>query len=198
MVSLSQQIMQIAEESPEGAPLCSNTLLDLGKRAAVDQALSRLARNGRLLRIGQGVYVRPVMTRFGPRPPSIEKTIPALSKLWNETIIPGGSHSANVLGLTTQVPVQPVYLTSGRDRELKLGEQTVLLRHAPAWQMVAPHRPAGEAIRALAWLGPTSVGENIDTIRQKLTTEDLKELAASRARMPAWLNETVSELVANA
>ena len=198
MASLPQQIMQIAKEAPEGAPLCSNTLLGLGNRAAVDQALSRLARNGRLLRIGQGVYVRPVVTRFGPRPPSIEKTIPALSKLWNETIIPGGSHSANVLGLTTQVPVQPVYLTSGRDRKLKLGEQTVLLRHAPAWQLVAPHRPAGAAIRALAWLGPASVGENIDAVRQKLTGEDLRELAASRARMPAWLTETISELVANA
>ena len=198
MASLPQQIMQIAEEAPEGAPLCSNTLLDLGKRAAVDQALSRLTRNGRLIRISQGVYVRPVMTRFGPRPPSVEKTIPALSKLWNETIIPGGSHSANVLGLTTQMPVQPVYLTSGRDRKLKLGEQTVLLRHAPAWQLVAPHRPAGEAIRALAWLGPTSVAENIDAVRKTLTTKNLKELAASRARMPAWLTETVSELVAGA
>ena len=198
MASLPQQIMRIAEEASEGAPLCSNTLLDLGKRAAVDQALSRLARNGQLLRIGQGVYVRPVMTRFGPRPPSVEKTIPALSKLWNETIIPGGSHSANVLGRTTQVPVQPVYLTSGRDRKLKLGEQTVLLRHAPAWQLVAPHQPAGAAIRALAWLGPTSVADNLDAVRRKLTAEDLRELAASRARMPAWLTETVSELVADA
>ena len=54
MANLSQKIMQIAEEAPEGAPLVSNTLLNLGKRAAVDQALSRLARNGRLLRIGSG------------------------------------------------------------------------------------------------------------------------------------------------
>ena len=198
MASLSQQIMQLAEEAPEGAPLCSNALLNLGKRPAVDQALSRLARNGSLLRIGQGIYVRPVTTRFGPRPPAIEKVIPALSKLWNETIVPGGSHSANVLGLTTQVPVQPVYLTSGRDRKLKLGEQTVLLRHAPAWQLVTPGRPSGEAIRALAWLGPTAVAEHIGAVKQKLTNEDLQEMAASRARMPAWLTESVSELVADA
>ena len=98
MASLSQQIMQLAEEAPEGTPLISNSLLDLGKRPAVDQALSRLARNGSLLRIGQGIYVRPVMTRFGPRPPSVEKVIPELSKLWNETIVPGGSHSATSSG----------------------------------------------------------------------------------------------------
>ena len=198
MASLSQQIMQLAEEAPEGAPLCSNALLDLGKRPAVDQALSRLARNGSLLRIGQGVYVRPVTTRFGPRPPAIEKVIPALSKLWNETIVPGGSHSANVLGLTTQVPVQPVYLTSGRDRKLKLGEQTVLLRHAPAWQLVTPGRPSGEAIRALAWLGPREVAENIAAVKGRLSADDIREMAGARARMPAWLAEPVSQLVADA
>ena len=198
MASLSQQIMQLAEEAPEGAPLCSNALLDLGKRPAVDQALSRLARNGNLLRIGQGVYVRPVTTRFGPRPPSIEKVIPALSKLWNETIVPGGSHSANVLELTTQVPVQPVYLTSGRDRKLKLGEQTVLLRHAPAWQLVAPHRPSGDTVRALAWLGPREVAENIGAVKSRLSADDIKEMAGARARMPAWLAEPVSQLVADA
>ena len=198
MASLSQQIMQLAEEAPEGAPLCSNALLDLGKRPAVDQALSRLARNGSLLRIGQGVYVRPVTTRFGPRPPAIEKVIPALSKLWNETIVPGGSHSANVLGLTTQVPVQPIYLTSGRDRKLKLGEQTVLLRHAPAWQLVTPGRPSGEAIRALAWLGPTAVAENIAAVKSRLSADDIREMAGARAQTPAWLTEPVSQLVADA
>ena len=105
---------------------------------------------------------------------------------------------SHVLGLTTQVPIQPIYLTSGRDRKLRLGEQTVLLRHAPAWQLVAPGRPSGDAIRALAWLGPAAVAANIGVAKQKLTNEDLQELAASRARMPAWLTESVSDLVANA
>ena len=196
MASLPQQIMQLAEEAPEGSPLCSNALLDLGKRAAIDQALSRLARNGQLLRIGQGVYVKPVITRFGPRPPAVEKLIPALSELWNETIVPSGSHSANVLGLTTQVPVQPVYLTSGRNR--KLGEQTVALHHAPAWQLAWPYQLAGDTIRALAWLGPAAVAENIEIVRPKLSAEDLGTMSASRARMPAWLAEPVSELVADA
>ena len=31
---------------PEGAPLCPSALLHFGRRAAVDQALSRLARRG--------------------------------------------------------------------------------------------------------------------------------------------------------
>ena len=101
MASLTQLITQLAEESPEGTPLCSNALLSLDNRASVDQALSRLARNGQLLRVPQGVYMKPVAMKFGLRPPAAEKALPALSELWNETIVLSGGHAANTLGLTT-------------------------------------------------------------------------------------------------
>ena len=197
MASLPSQIMSHAADSPEGTLLCPSALLHLGGRAAVDQALSRLARKGELMRICQGVYVRPVQTRFGPRPPSLEKVLASLSALWGETIVPCGGMAANALGLTTQVPIRSVYLTSGPNRKLRLGELVVELRHAPRWQMTAPHRPAGEAVRALAWLGPKEVVAGLGAIGRKLSAEDIRELAASRAVMPAWMAEPVSAMVAN-
>ena len=197
MPSLPRLILKHAAESPEGSLLCPNVLLHLGKRDAVDQALSRLARSGRLNRVCQGVYVRPIETRFGPRPPSVDKVIDSLAVLWGETIVPCGGAAANALGLSTQVPVRSVYLTSGPNRTLKLGEGTIHLRHAPRWQLVAPHRAAGDAVRALAWLGPQEVEESLSVIGRKLSAEDLRELAASRAMMPAWIAEPVSVLVAS-
>lgn len=196
MPSLPRLIMEHAAELPEGSVLCPNVLLHLGNRDAVDQALSRLARSGRLSRVCQGVYVRPVETRFGPRPPSVDRVIDSLAALWGETIVPCGGAAANALGLTTQVPVRSVYLTSGPNRKLKFGEGTVQLRHAPRWQLVAPHRAAGDAVRALAWLGSQEVEESLSLIVRKLSAEDLDELAASRAMMPAWIAEPVSAMVA--
>ena len=157
MPSLPSQIMSQATESPEGALLCPSALVHLGSRSAVDQALSRLARKREFMGVCQGVYVRPVQTRFGPRPPAVEKVLASLTALWGETIVPSGGAAANALGLTTQVPVRSVYLTSGPNRKLRLGELTVELRHAPRWQLAAPHRPAGEVVRALSWLGPDEV-----------------------------------------
>ena len=93
--------------------------------------------------------------------------------------------------------MRSVYLTSGPNRQLTLGELTVELRHAPRWQLAAPHRPAGEAVRALSWLGPDEVGANLDVVGRKLSAEDFQELAALRAVMPAWLAEPVSAMVAN-
>ena len=139
------------------------------------------------MRICHGVYMRRILTRFGPCAPSIEMAIASLSSLWCETIVPRGGAAANALGLTTQNPVRSVYLTSGPSRPLHFGALTVQLRSAPRWQLVAPHRPAGNAVRALAWLGPQEVETGIEAIALKLSAEDFDELVAARALLPAWL-----------
>ena len=193
---LPLQIMRYAATLPEGALLCPNALLHLGNRAAVDQALSRLTRAGSLLRICQGVYVPPVETRFGKRSPSVEKVVAALSELWGKAIVPGGAAAANALGLTTQVPVRPVYLTSGPSRTLHFGAQTVRLEHAPGWQLAGSDRLAGAAIRALVWLGPREVGENLEALKRTVPASDLSELGGPRSRMPAWIAEPLSALAA--
>lgn len=198
MTGLSSRILQLADESAEGTLLCANALLHLGTRAAVDQALSRLTRRGELMRICQGVYVRPVQTRFGPCPPSIPKVLSSLSTLWGETIVPCGALAANAFGLTTQVPMRLVYLTSGPGRKLTFGRLIVEMRHAPRWQLVAPNRPAGDAVRALSWLDPSEVAERLCAIRSKLSPEDFRQLAGLRAAMPSWMAESVSAMVADA
>ena len=192
MRGLPRRIMEHAATLPEAAPLCPAALLHLGKRAAIDQALSRLARSAHLMRICQGVYMRPVETRFGLRAPSVGKALAALSALWGQPIVPCGGAAANCLGLTTQNQVRPVYLTSGPNRRLWFGSLMVELRHSPRWQLTAPHRKAGDAIRALAWLGPEEVEDGLETVLPQLSDEDRDELGAARAVMPIWLAEPLS------
>ena len=189
--------MEHAATAPEATPLCPAALLHLGNRAAVDQALSRLARSGHLMRICQGVYMRPVETRFGLRAPRVAKALAALSKMWGETIVPCGGSAANCLGLTTQNPVRVVYLTSGPNRRLHFGSSIVELRHAPRWQLAAPHCKAGDVIRALAWLGPAEVEDGLEAILPTLSEADWDELVAARAVMPIWMAEPVSARIAH-
>ena len=198
MRGLPKHIMEYAETLPESAPLCPGALLHLSNRAAVDQALSRLARSGNLLRICQGVYMRPIKTRFGQCTPDIDKAIAALSALWGETIVPCGGSAANRLGLTTQNPVREVYLTSGYNRRLKFGKHSVELRHAPRWQLTAPRSRAGAAIRALAWLGPDEIEDNLEVIWPELSPDELNELATARAILPNWMAKPSSAHIAHA
>ena len=195
MRSLPKRIMDYAAVRPEGAPLCPGSLSHIGSRAAVDQALARLARDGRLMRVCRGVYMLPVETRFGRCAPRIERALASLSDLWGETIVPCGGAAANALGLTTQVPVRPVYLTSGPGRRLHFGALTVELRHAPRWQLAAAHGKAGHVIRALAWLGPDEIEDGLEAVLPALSSEDIDALATARAVMPGWMAGPVSALV---
>ncbi len=49
-----------------------------------------------------------------------------------------------------------------------LGKQVVELRHAPRWQLALANRPAGEAVRALAWLGPEKAETALRTMKRKM------------------------------
>ena len=197
MQTLAKQILEHASQLPEGTPLAAKELLHLGSRATVDQVLSRLVGRGTLLRAGRGIYVLPVESRFGTRAPTTIKMVEGLATQRGETIVPHGAAAANALGLTTQVPMRAVYLTSGRSRQLKLGAQMVEFRHAPIWQLVLPGRAAGDIVRALAWLGPEKAGEAIRKLSAKLPASELKEVASARARLPTWMAQEVSALVAH-
>ena len=195
METLAKKILEHATALAEGTPLAAKELLHLGGRAAVDQALSRLVKRGTLLRAGRGVYVLPVRSSFGTRAPSTVKMVEGLASQRGEVIVSHGAAAANALGLTTQVPMRSVFLTSGRNRRLTLGAQAVEFRHAPAWQLLFPGRTAGDVVRALAWLGPEKAGEALQMLRTKLSPPELEEVASARARLPTWMAQEVSALV---
>ncbi len=194
---LSARITEHTSTLPEGTPISAKELLHLGGRAAVDQALSRLARRGQMMRAGRGIYVRPMNSRFGSRPPSASRVVEAMARQRGETVTPNGAAAANELGLTTQVPVRERYLTSGRSRRLKVGAQTIELRHVSPWQLILPGRLAGTAIRALAWLGPRRAGEALVTIGRKLPPAELQALVGVRGGLPTWMAQRVSTLALN-
>lgn len=193
MQRLSEQILAHAVGLPEGAPLSAKSLLHLGNRAAVDQALSRLAERGQLIRAGRGTYLRPIASRFGVRAPSVEQAVEALAAQRGEVIVSNGAAAANALGLTTQVPVRSVYLTSGRSRKMNLGKQVIEFRHAPRWQLSLGNRPAGEAVRALAWLGPEKAESALEALKRKMPPAAFGELVAVAPLLPTWLARSVGK-----
>ena len=173
--------------------LSPKDFLHLGSRAAVDQTLSRLARDGKLLRLGRGAYAVPVQGRFGLRPPTSASVVQAIESASGETVVASGAAEANALGLTTQVPTREVYLTSGPSRRLTLGNRAIELQHGNRWQMLLGKRPAGQVIRALIWLGPEQTPLALEGIKRQLPTQEWKALVQARAGLPSWMAKAVSE-----
>ncbi len=194
MSQLAQSILTQAQSLPEGGLLSPKEFLHLGSRAAIDQTLSRLAREGTLLRVGRGAYSLPVQGRFGVRPPSTEAVVEAIESTSGETVVASGAAEANALGLTTQVPIREVFLTSGPSRRLKLGNREVELKHGNRWQMLLGKRPAGKAIRALIWLGPEQAPKVLQVLRSKLPSQEWEAMRQARAGLPSWMAKAVSEV----
>lgn len=197
MKPVIQTILKSSQNRPEGSVLSPKEFLGNNSRASVDQAFTRLTKAGKLIRVSQGIYVAPVESRFGVRPPTPETVIKSISIKNNEEVAVNGAVAANFLGLSTQVPVQEVYVTTGRNRTLRLGKRTIKFKHAPRWQLVLGNRPAGMAIRALAWMGPSHAPETLKKIRQKLSKEEWKLMVESRTFFPGWIAKLLGEAKSN-
>ncbi|MFT3814462.1 MAG: DUF6088 family protein [Acidovorax sp.] len=193
MNTLPETILQQAQSLPEGGVLSPKEFLHLGSRAAVDQAFSRLAKVGKLLRVARGAYAAPVASRFGSRAPAPEKVVQALAEQSGEIVVPHGASAANTLGLTQQVPIREVYLTSGRTRKLKLGRSEVLVKHAPRWMLALGARPAGAAVRALAWIGPSHADESLAALHRTLPHAEWQALESARAALPGWMAQAIGK-----
>lgn len=192
-MTVAENILRQTKALPEGAVISAKEFLHLGSRDAVDQALKRLKERKELMSLYRGAYVRPVKTRFGTRAPAVEKVIAGIAATRAETIVAHGAAAANSLGLTTQVPTKLVYLTSGRNRRLKLGAQVVEMKHAPHWMLLPTHRGAGEAVRAIAWIGERGAAEALTALKRKLPQSTVEELIAVRSVLPGWLSRSIGQ-----
>ena len=194
MTVLSEQILEAAAKRPEGSLLAAKQFLALGKRDAVDQALRRLAARGKLVKITRGRYALHVRSRFGTRPPAPEVVLAQLNQEGAQQLVSSGAAAANALGLTTQMPVEQTFLARTRSQKRYVfGKQQVTIRPAAAWNFLLADRPAGQAIRALTWLGPDQASAALPTLRSTLPPEEWRALRSICAELPLWLAELLSQ-----
>lgn len=199
MITIADKVMKRIRARGRGKWVCTaRDFLDLGGRAAVDQALSRLAKAGDLRRVGRGLYDLPrnsaVLNRAAPV--DIDKAVAALARRDSIRIMPDGIAAANQLGLTNAVPVKTSYLTDGATRDVRIGNRTIRLKHAGPAVMAWAGRPAGPVAQALRWLGPDAAKDDrvVTTLRRALPDGIKKDLARNSASLPGWAVPLVQNL----
>ncbi len=172
----------------------------LGPRTAVDQALFRLQKSGEIRRIARGIYAYPKMhPRIGVLSPSPEAVATAVAAKTNSRIMVSGAKAANLLGLSTQVPSQNVFLTDGRSRSLRIGNQLVVLKHVAPSKMIGAGTEAGLVIQAVRSLGRQGVGEiPVESLSKKIPASVKSEIERLAPGVPVWLQPTLARLSAQA
>ena len=106
--SIDKRLRSRIYGSGRGSVFTPDRFLDLGGRAAIDKALSRLAAAGVLQRLGRGLYHYPKQhPQLGTLAPTVEAIANALAGKQGGRLQPAGAYAANLLGLSTQVAVAP-------------------------------------------------------------------------------------------
>lgn len=197
MHSVAAKIMRRVRGKGRGSVWTPTSFLDLGSRAAVDQALSRLVRDGRLQRAARGVYAYPKLSRrLGALTPAPDIVAGALARARRSRIQVSGARAANELGLSTQVPAKAVYLTDGPSKTVTIGRQEIQLRHASSVRMAGAGTKAGMIIQALRYMGRDVDLRAVRRVGSQLSVAEKQSLRENAYAAPGWARPLVQQIAA--
>lgn len=194
--SIDYKVLSRIQAVGPGNVFTPRQFLDLGSRDAVDQALSRHCRAGRLRKLARGLYDLPqTHPRLGLVAADSDAIATALKGRDAIRLQPSGAYAANILGLSDQVPVRLVFLTDGPSRRVTIGNREIVLKHTIPRNMAAAGRASGLVIQALRWLGKAHVDDKvISRLRRNLKPEDRAALPQDAHLAPAWIADIFHRL----
>lgn len=165
----------------------------------VGSTLAELSESGVLFKMAQGIYVKPRKSRFGLVLPSIEKIVQAIAMRDNAEVLPSGTTALNALGLSTQVPMNYSYLTSGSERTIKLANRQVVLKRGVPKNFCYKTRLIALLTQALRALKQENIGDSeTQIIRELIAKETDKEsLAKDVDAMPGWMKRIIKPMLNN-
>ena len=187
-MSIAKAVRADIRKLPKGKPFTTARFLKHGNRGTVDRTLSRLVGAGEIQRLAHGVFVRPRTSRFvGNVLPDIHEAVKAIARKNGETVQIHGAEAARRFGLSTQVPMAPVFHTSASTRTVRVAGVTVRLVHTSSRRRLQlAGEPTGAALSALWYLGKNNVNpETVATIATALGPAEFEKLRS--AAMPAWM-----------
>ncbi len=195
--SIEIQILNKIKKSGRGMLFFAEDFTKNGGPKAVGKALERLVAKGELARAARGVYVRPkVDSVIGQITPRIEDIAKAIARRDRARIVPTGIYALNRLGLSTQVPLNIIYLTDGVGRKVKLGNYIITFKKTAPKNLTGVGEISSLAIQALRSIGKENVTEvEIKKIQTLLLKEKPTRLDHDIRLAPAWIREIMKPVL---
>jgi DNA-directed RNA polymerase subunit K/omega len=189
--SIEKQIEKSIKNKQKGVIVIPDDYIDYGSSDAIRKALDRLENKQVIIRVAQGIYVRPKISKLlGPLVPSAEEVAEAIAKRDRIRTLPTGSYALNALGLSTQVPMNIVLLTDGSPREIKVGKRKIKFKKTTPKNLLAKGKISRLVIQALKEIGNGKVTiEEENKIIGLLEKEDTKDLIHDIALAPVWIQK---------
>ena len=163
----------------------------------VGKVLSDLVKQGAIYRLSRGVYLKATMTKFGLVYPTTEEIAKAIAARDNAEVLPTGSAALNILGLSTQVPMNPVFLTSGSARKIRCGNKTITFKHGVPKNFAVKGQMMRLLVQAMKAIGEQNITkEELDGISEILRKYPEKEtIKHDLTVMPQWIKNTIQQII---
>lgn len=197
--SIEKQIEISIKSKSKGVLIIPEDFVDYGSSVAIRKALDRLEKKQVIIRVAQGIYVRPKISKLiGVLTPSAEEVAQAIAKRDRIKTLPTGSYALNALGLSTQVPMNIVLLTDGSPREIAIGKRKIKFKRTTPKNLLAKGKISRLVIQALKEIGNGKVtAEEEDKMISLLKKEELKDLQHDIALAPVWIQKIMKKALEN-
>ncbi len=197
MDSVSQRIECSIENSGRGKIFFADDFVNMGSAENIRQALGRFTKNEKIVRVANGIYCYPEVDDklgLGALMPTFDQIANAIAERSHARIVPTGDYALNVLGLSTQVPMNCVYLTDGSPRKVEIsGGRGIVFKKTAPKNLSFKNRLAMLVTSALKSVGRENVtAGQIAQIEQLLRKEDREVVLADLTLMPVWIRKIVT------
>ncbi|HBC86473.1 MAG TPA: hypothetical protein DCZ94_05920 [Lentisphaeria bacterium] len=184
-----------------GSAFMRHDFLDLGNIDAVAKVLTRLSSDKIIRRLKPGLFDFPRFNRKlgGELSPDLDQLAKAIARKNGLRIQVTGAQAANLLGLSTQVPAQAIYLTDGPSKRIKIGNREIVFRHVEPRRIRMSKSKSGIVMEALKYFGQDGLNNKIiDTLRRELTGREKRQMLKDADKAPAWLGKVIRQITGEA
>ena len=188
------QIRGNIEKAENGSVFVSTDFTDITDKKTVNMGLIRLADEGLIKKILFGVYYKPEFSKLLGETvaPSPNKVAHALARSFGWTIVPCGDTALNLLGLSTQVPSQWVYVSDGAYKEYTFDNTTIKFKRTTNKEISKVSYKTALTIQALKALGKDNVSEQIICrLKKALCEEDKEKMLTEAKSATSWVYEYI-------
>ncbi len=191
MESIESKILQAIKRKPAGKVVFPEDFNDIGSSEAIRKALQRLSDKNLVVRVAQGIYVRPKINEYiGQVLPSTEELVEGIARRDRARTLPTGSYALNALGLSTQVPMKIVLLTDGSPRVIKIGKRTIKFKKTTPRNLRIKGKISRLAIQALKEIGNGKLDQEVqEKILNLLRKEKPDDLKHDISLAPVWIQK---------
>ena len=196
-LSVEKQVLAKIKKAKRGSLFFTENFLANNSADGVRKALERLVKGGEIVRVAHGIYVRPdIDPVIGKLMPSIDNIAVAIAKRDKAHIVPTGVYALNKLGLSTQVPMNIVYLTDGAARKIDIAGQKITFKQTTPRNVMAVGDISKLAIQALRTIGSAKVtSEEVIYIQNLLRKEKPTHLEHDFYLAPNWIKEIIRPIL---